>query len=185
MAKIDISEIIRQATIGCIACVVSLLWTIDNIYIKFFFMVLPTLCMLLAFIIIFFEPDFLEPYYSIFQSVINALLYTVVYCVLLVGEFSPTASLPFQYTFPAKIFLYLAIPFYYIRLENSYSVNFLPFGPIVGSLLSSYLYITFSNAALFIGVGILTQILFNAFLFPLTPVKINKPRKVTEQKKNQ
>lgn len=180
MPKIDISKIVIQAAISGIGCVYVLLWCIDSPYAKYPCMLLPTICLFVAFIIIFFEPDFLAPDYSIFQSIINAILYIGSYSVVLVGEYSPTASLPPEYTLPAKAFLALSIPFYYNRLMNSYSIYFIPFGPIIGALLSSYSYVTFANIPIFIAIATLTQILFNVFIFPAVPVKRYASHKKTE-----
>lgn len=180
MAKINISKIAIQAAISGICSVYVLLWCIDSPFAKFPCMVLPTIFLFVAFVIIFFDPDLLTPEYSIFQSIINALLYLGSYCVVLVGEYSPTASLPIQYTFPAKTFLALSIPFYYYRLTNALSIYFIPLGPIIGSLLSSYAYLTLSNIPIYIAIATFTQILFNVFVFPPIPVRIKATHKKTE-----
>lgn len=180
MVKINISKIVVQAAISGVCSVFVLLWCIDSPFAKYPCMIIPTIFLFIAFIIIFFEPDFLCPEYSIFQSVINALLYIGSYCIVLVGEYSPTASLPPQYTFPAKNFLALSIPFYYYRIINYYSLNFVPFGAIIGSLLGSYSYVILSNIPIYLAVVALTQILFNVFIFPPKLVQYRMAHKKTE-----
>lgn len=180
MTKFDVKEIITEFAIAGLNHVAILIWCIDNIFIKFGFFIIPTLIMFISFIIILFAQDLLRPEYSILESMINALIYAVVYCVLLVGDYSANEHLDITITFPCKIFLVLGGVFYCRRIYNAWKLYFVPLGPIVGTLLGYYTYFNFENKAIFIATGTLVQVIFNAILFPPQLVKSMQRHKKTE-----
>ena len=139
-------------------------WTQSDHTVKIIFTIAPSLLEFFFLLIILFSQGLLYPFYGICQTLFHALFYTGSFAILILGDFMGHEEITPNLSFANKLFLIMAIRFYFSRFTGKLKIYILPFGPIATAWIMQRYY-NYGDSTKAVLYGALMSFIVNNFIF--------------------